>query len=75
MTDSIRDYDRSAPKSCVILLHCSLGSGRPMDGRPSDSATAMTAEETALADMTPNRLPAHPGSFAMPLRNPRVGPT
>jgi pimeloyl-ACP methyl ester carboxylesterase len=28
MTDSIRDYDRSAPKSCVILLHCSLGSGR-----------------------------------------------
>ena len=28
MTGSIRDYDRSAPKSCVILLHCSLGSGR-----------------------------------------------
>jgi hypothetical protein len=33
MTDSIRDYDRSAPKSCVILLHCSLGSGR--NGRPT----------------------------------------
>lgn len=28
MIDSIRDYDRSTPKSCVIVLHCSLGSGR-----------------------------------------------
>jgi pimeloyl-ACP methyl ester carboxylesterase len=53
MTDSIRDFDRTTPGSCVIVLHCSLGSGRqwaPLIDRLGDRYQTIAPDISGYGD-------------------------
>jgi pimeloyl-ACP methyl ester carboxylesterase len=60
MTNSIRDSNQAMPKSCVIALHCSLGSGRQWTRLIEALGDRYAASAPDLSGYGDQKQPFHP---------------